>query len=195
MSGSEGGPLWPVIVQDAATGRVLMLAWENAESLERCRSTGWMHYYSRSRGALWEKGATSGHRQELLSLDWDCDRDALLARVRPLGPACHEGHRSCFDAQRAPPAERGLTGLWATIAERDRDRPPGSYVARLLEEPVTLRRKLGEESVELLLAPEEGRDRVVSEAADLIFHLSVFLYQQGVTMDEVEAELDRRRRR
>src|SRR5262245_45114295 len=130
------------IVQDATTGRVLMLAWMDDEALRLTRETGEAHFFSRSRNRLWRKGETSGSTLAVEELREDCDGDAILLRVRAAGPACHTGAESCF----AP-------WLWRTVAERARARPSGSYVAALLDEgPAAAARKVGEEGVEAALA-------------------------------------------
>lgn len=182
--------LVPVVVQHATSGKVLMLAYGNAESLRRSEETGWMHFWSRSRGRLWMKGEESGNRLKLVGLAWDCDHDSVLARVRPVGPACHLGRTSCFGNE-----DDDLVGeLYRMFADRDARRPAGSYVARLLRDPTELRKKVGEEAIELILTSGDvSRDRVRAEAADLLFHLLVFLYQNRVAFPEVLDELARRR--
>ena len=173
------------IVQDAADGRVLMLAWMDDEALRLTRETGEAHFWSRSRQALWRKGETSGNTLAVEGLREDCDGDAILLRVRPNGPACHTGSESCF----AP-------GLWRTIAERARTRPEGSYVAALLEDGVAAcARKVGEEGLEAALAAVgESDERLVSELADLWFHSYVLLAARGLDPAAVERELERRAR-
>src|SRR3712207_6081820 len=155
------GELRAAVVQDAGTGRVLMLAWMDDEALRRTRETGEAHFYSRSRRALWHKGETSGNTLAVEQLRDDCDGDAILLRVRPNGPACHTGSVSCF----AP-------ALWRTIAERARDRPEGSYVAALLGNGVrACAQKVGEEAGEgALAALAEDDERVPGELADPPFH-------------------------
>jgi phosphoribosyl-ATP pyrophosphohydrolase/phosphoribosyl-AMP cyclohydrolase len=186
-------PLVPVVVQEEGTGTVLMLAWANDEAIERSEATGWMHFWSRSRQELWEKGATSGHRLRAVSLTWDCDRDTLLARVVPTGPVCHTGSATCFGPP-PPSLARSLVDLAATIDDRDRRRPPHSYVARLLEDPVTRSQKVGEEAAEVVVAAlSESRERLITEAADLLFHLAVLLHARGVPWGDVARELDGRR--
>lgn len=172
------------IVQDAANGRVLMLAWMDDEALRLTRETGQAHFFSRSRGCIWRKGETSGNTLAVEELRDDCDGDALLLRVRPAGPACHTGSVSCF----AP-------WLWRTVAERAATRPRGSYVASLLDGgPVAAARKVGEEGVEAALAGvAESDERLVSELADLWFHSYVLLAARGLDPDDVERELVRRR--
>lgn len=184
--------LIPVIVQDVETNSVLMLAYASAESLRRTRKTGLMHYWSRSRQALWKKGETSGHFQKVVKLLYDCDRDALLARVRQTGPACHRNTYSCFSAK--PFVARGvLDRLWATLQERKKKMPRGSYTAKLLKSPELRVKKLLEEAAELALA-SHGRKKkeIVWEAADLVYHMLVVLAASGVTLDDVDRELARR---
>jgi phosphoribosyl-ATP pyrophosphohydrolase/phosphoribosyl-AMP cyclohydrolase len=173
------------IVQDASDGRVLMLAWMDEEALARTRETGQAHFYSRSRQTLWHKGETSGNTLAVVDLKDDCDGDAILLRVGPAGPACHTGSLSCF----AP-------WLWRRIAERARERPAGSYVARLLEGgPAACAQKLGEEGVEAALATAgESDERLVSELADLWFASYVALAARGLDPAAVEDELWKRAR-
>ena len=171
------------IVQDADDGRVLMLAWMDAEAERRTRESGEAWFWSRSRNEYWHKGATSGNTMAVEELRDDCDGDALLLRVRPAGPACHTGSLSCF----AP-------ALWRTISERAAERPEGSYTTKLLDEgTAAVARKVGEEAVELVRAAlSETDERVVSEAADLVYHLYVLLAARGVDIAAVEDELARR---
>jgi phosphoribosyl-ATP pyrophosphohydrolase/phosphoribosyl-AMP cyclohydrolase len=173
------------IVQDAESGRVLMLAWMDAEAERLTRETGEAWFWSRSRQELWHKGATSGNTLAVEELRADCDGDALLLRVRPSGPACHTGAVSCF----AP-------WLWRTVAERASERPAGSYVASLLDAGVAAcARKVGEEGVEVAVAgTSESDERVIEEVADLWFHSYVLLAARGLDPAAVEDELERRRR-
>jgi phosphoribosyl-AMP cyclohydrolase / phosphoribosyl-ATP pyrophosphohydrolase len=171
------------IVQDAETSRVLMLAWMDEEALRATRETGEAHFFSRSRGALWRKGESSGNTLAVEELREDCDGDAILLRVRAAGPACHTGSTSCF----AP-------WLWRRVRERATTRPDGSYVARLVHEgPAAAARKVGEEGVEAALAGAvESDERLVSEIADLWFHSYVLLAARGLDPAAVEDELARR---
>jgi phosphoribosyl-AMP cyclohydrolase / phosphoribosyl-ATP pyrophosphohydrolase len=168
------------IVQDAGDGRVLMLAWMDEEALRRTRETGEAWFWSRSRRELWHKGGTSGNTLAVEEIRDDCDGDAILLRVRPNGPACHTGSRSCF----AP-------WLWRRVAERARERPKGSYVTELLDAGVrAVARKVGEEGLEAALAgATESDERLVAELADLWFHSYVLLAARGLDPDAVEAEL------
>ncbi len=192
---AKGGGRVTVVTQDAVTGVVLMVAGADRAALERTAETGEMHYTSRSRG-LWHKGATSGNRQLVVSLSADCDGDTVLARVRPLGPACHTGAVSCFgDAALASDA---LAVLDRTIAERAAvpaaagDAP--SYTRVLLADRNRRLKKVGEESAELAVACADGdAERAAEEGADLVYHALVALRAVGVGLDAVRAVLARRR--
>jgi phosphoribosyl-AMP cyclohydrolase / phosphoribosyl-ATP pyrophosphohydrolase len=175
--------LTPVVVQDAGTNRVLMLAYADDEALRRTRATGEAWFWSRSRGELWHKGATSGNTLAIEEIRDDCDGDAVLYRVRPNGPACHTGAESCF----AP-------WLWRIVADRALHRPGGSYVAGLLDAGApAAARKVGEEGVEVALAGAgESDERLVEELADLWFHSYVLLAARGLQPSAVEDELRRR---
>jgi phosphoribosyl-ATP pyrophosphohydrolase/phosphoribosyl-AMP cyclohydrolase len=185
---AKGGGLITVITQDASTGRVLMIAHADREALARTIETGEMYYHSRSRG-LWHKGATSGNRQRVVSLTLDCDGDALLARVDPLGPACHTGAVSCFG-----PAGDALGALDETIAARaagNGDQP--SYTRRLLADRNLRLKKLGEEAAELVTACADGdAERVAEEAADILYHTLVAARAVGVGLDDIRRVLERR---
>jgi phosphoribosyl-ATP pyrophosphohydrolase/phosphoribosyl-AMP cyclohydrolase len=196
---NEGG-LVPVVVQDADTGEVLMLAYASREAVEKTIETGEAHYYSRSRGELWRKGATSGNTQKVTEVRLDCDGDALLYRVEPAGPACHTGERSCFFTPVAgldgetPNLARTLTRLAGTIAGRHQEMPEGSYTAKLFERGAGYAaQKVGEEAVEVVVAALEN-DRLAEEAADLLYHLLVLLEERGVGVGEVASVLDERHR-
>ena len=179
----EPTQLTPAIVQDADSDRVLMLAYVDDEALRRTRESGQAWFWSRSRGAYWRKGETSGNTLAIEEIRDDCDGDAILFRVRPAGPVCHTGSESCF----AP-------WLWRRIAERAKERPAGSYVASLLDAgPMAAARKLGEEGVEAALAgAAESDERLVEEIADVLFHAYVLLAARGIELDRVEEELRRR---
>ena len=172
--------LKPAVVQDGATGRVMMLAWMNEEAERLTRETNEAWFWSRSRGRLWRKGETSGNTLAVEELRDDCDSDAILLRVRPAGPACHTGSTTCF----AP-------GLWRAISERALERPDGSYTASLLDAGVgACARKVGEEAVELSVAAlDEPDERVIEEAADLVYHLYVLLAARGLDISQVEDTL------
>jgi phosphoribosyl-AMP cyclohydrolase / phosphoribosyl-ATP pyrophosphohydrolase len=190
--------LVPAVVQDIADGRVLMLAWMDAEALAATLSTGEVHFHSRSRDRLWRKGETSGNALRLVRLEVDCDGDAVLVSAEPAGPTCHRGTRSCFDPEHAPaePVTEGfawLEELWSTIADRAATRPAGSYTVDLLEGGVDVAgRKVTEEATEVLLAARDdaeaersGGDREATrralsgETADLLYHALVLLAERG----------------
>ena len=204
--------LVPCVAQDHASGEVLTLAYMSQEALRLTVETGEMHFFSRSRGELWHKGASSGNVQRLRQLRYDCDGDALVALVEPAGPACHTGERSCFyrevggaaptevDApavpgEPAPVAHEALAALERTLRERDSERPQNSYTSELLSDPGRLAAKVSEEAEEVTRAAREESDaRVAEEAADLIYHLSVLLRSRGVEGADVMEVLNGRRR-
>jgi phosphoribosyl-ATP pyrophosphohydrolase/phosphoribosyl-AMP cyclohydrolase len=196
--------LVPAVVQEASTGEVLMVAWMNAEALRKTVETGRTHFWSRSRAALWEKGATSGHRQHVEAVYLDCDRDTLLVRVHQEGVACHTGSRTCFftrlDGSGMPPAgwtgEAVLDAVERVIQSRKVAPRAGSYVAELFARGDTaILKKVGEEAAEVVVAAvAEGRERLVAEVADLWFHTLVLLGSRGIPLREVFAELGRRHR-
>ena len=188
--------LAPCVIQDQASGEVLTLAYMNAEALRRTQETGELHLWSRSRGELWHKGATSGNTQAVHALRYDCDADALLALVAPAGPACHTGKRTCFHAgDLEPTAHEALPALERTIAERIGASAEDSYTARLLADPPLIGEKVREEAEEVARAArEESDERVAEEAADVLYHLTVLLHSRGLTMaDAAEVLLGRRR--
>ncbi len=189
--------LVPVVVQDWRTGEVLTLAYANREAVARTRETGELHLWSRSRGELWRKGATSGNTQRVHALRVDCDGDALLALVEPAGPACHTGERTCFhNGELGPQApHEALPALERTLADRARERPEGSYTARLLADPPLIGAKVREEAEEVTRAArEESDERVDEEAADVLYHLAVLLRSRGRSLADAEEVLGGRRR-
>ena len=188
--------LVPCVVQDWASGEVLTLAYMNAEALARTEATGELHLWSRSRGELWHKGATSGNTQAVKALRLDCDADAVLALVEPAGPACHTGERTCFHAgELRPMPHEVLPSLERTIAARAADRPEGSYTAALLADPPRIGAKVQEEAEEVARAAREETDeRVAEEAADVLYHLAVLLRSRGLSLADAERVLDDRRR-
>jgi phosphoribosyl-ATP pyrophosphohydrolase/phosphoribosyl-AMP cyclohydrolase len=189
--------LVPCIVQDWDSGEVLTLAYMNALALERTRATGELHLWSRSRGELWHKGATSGNTQAVRALRLDCDGDAVLALVEPAGPACHTGERTCFHrGELEPPAPHEvLPALERTLAQRAGERPTGSYTVALLDDPPRIGEKVMEEAEEVARAArEESDERVDEEAADVIFHLLVLLRSRRRSLRDAQRVLDARRR-
>ena len=197
---AKGGGVVSVVVQDVTSGAVLMTAYADREALERTLETGEMHFRSRSRG-LWHKGATSGNIQRVVSLEADCDGDAVLARVMPAGPACHTGTSSCFPSTAA--AADALGALDATVASRFRHEAgspaatpaSSSYTRRLANDRNLRLKKLGEECAELVTAcADDDRERAVEEAADLMYHTIVALHAVGGTLDDVRRVIAGRRR-
>ena len=183
-----------VVAQDVRNNNVLMVAHANAEALRRSRRTGWMHFWSRSRAKLWKKGETSGNRLKVVSLHYDCDRDAVLARVLPEGPACHRGTKTCF-TDREFRARGPLEELRDVFADRKRRPRKGSYTNALLRDPDQLVKKVIEEAAELALAARgRKKKQVVLEAADLFYHALLTLFASGVSLEDVERELERRRK-
>ena len=195
--------LAPAIVQDAFTGEVLMLAWMNRESLSLTLQTGRATFWSRSRGELWVKGATSGNTQTIKSVRVDCDRDAILLRVDPAGPACHTGARSCFfepmrdgpavGALAAPAPGETLGSLEKVLRERRKSPPEGSYTAKLFADEDLRHKKVGEEATELVIASLRGdKKEIAHEAADLVYHALVVLQAHGMGLEDI-AEVLRNR--
>jgi phosphoribosyl-ATP pyrophosphohydrolase/phosphoribosyl-AMP cyclohydrolase len=192
--------LIPAVVQDAATGEVLTLAYMNAESLARTLATRETWFWSRSRGELWHKGATSGHTQKVAGLRADCDGDALVVLVEPRGPACHMGASSCFQrtilaGERAAPS-RILEELAALVNARKTTRPAGSYTGHLFERGLDkILKKVGEEAAETIVAAKnEDRAALAGEIADLCFHVLVLMAERGLSLADVRDELARRRK-
>ncbi|HTT93847.1 MAG TPA: bifunctional phosphoribosyl-AMP cyclohydrolase/phosphoribosyl-ATP diphosphatase HisIE [Solirubrobacterales bacterium] len=202
--------LVPCVVQDEASGEVLMLAYVDEKALQLSVETGEMHFYSRSRGEIWRKGETSGMTMAVRRLRYDCDGDAVLAIVAPAGNACHTGERSCFyrevggaaaTAADAPPAageprrvvHEALPALERTLRSRAAERPAGSYTVQLLDDPTMIGEKVEEEAEEVVRAArEESDERVAEEAADVLYHLAVLLAARGVPQSAVFEELNRR---
>jgi len=201
----DAGGLLPVVAQDAGSGLVLMVAYMNREALDRTLSSGDVWYWSRSRGALWRKGETSGHTQLLRAIRVDCDSDALLVLVDQKGAACHTGQPSCFfrdteGSEVGPPAVDDRAGdilesLFQLLKQRRAEMPAGSYTASLfLGGRAEIARKVQEEAEELTRAARDESDqRVVEEAADLLYHTWVLLVERGVELGSVRQELERRR--
>ncbi len=186
--------LLPVVVQDRASGDVLMVAWADAEALRLTAETGEAHFWSRSRQRLWRKGETSGNVLRVIAARADCDRDTLLLLVDPAGPACHTGARTCF-GEASPTLAGVLDELRRVIAARQAQGSGESYTARLLARGLDASlRKLGEEAIEVLLAAKgESDERLAEESADLLFHLLLALHQRGLSASDALAVLRRRR--
>ena len=189
--------LIPAIVQNAATREVLTLAYMNRESLAKTIETQQTWFWSRSRGELWHKGETSGNTQRVVSLTLDCDADAILVLVDPAGPACHSGATSCFETgANTTGIGSVLDQLYELIQSRERERPSNSYTTYLFDEGLDkILKKLGEESAETIIAAKnEDQGRVVSEVADLMYHLLVLLVARGVSLEAISQELGQRRK-
>ena len=180
--------LLPVVVQDSATLKVLMMAYMNSEAFEKTLATGKATFYSRSRGALWTKGETSGNFIEVVAMYPDCDNDTLLLMGRPVGPACHRGTISCFDT---PDNEGFIRRLQEVVRQRHRDMPNDSYTTYLFNKGTNkIAQKVGEEAVETVIeAIDNNKERYLYEASDLIYHLLVLNEQMGFTIKDIENEL------
>jgi phosphoribosyl-AMP cyclohydrolase / phosphoribosyl-ATP pyrophosphohydrolase len=192
--------LVPAIVQDYLDGTVLMMAWMNAESLQKTLDTGETWFWSRSRSAFWHKGETSGHIQKVKTLRYDCDSDALLVTVEQIGDiACHTGERSCFhqiDGGKMPPPADTISQVFGVICDR-RDNPnPDSYTCKLLAGGDNkILKKIGEEAAEVVMAcKDDAPDEIAGEAADLIYHTLVALAHHQVDIKDVYRKLQERRR-
>lgn len=188
--------LVPAIVQDAGTGTVLMLAWMDREAIESTERTGEVHFHSRSRGALWKKGETSGNTLHAVELRADCDGDALLVRAHPKGPVCHKGSATCWGDAPPPTLGRTLSELAALLRERKRDLPAGSYSAELFRKGRgTIAQKVGEEALELALAAvAESPERALSEFTDVVYALLVLATELGIGADDVVRSLAEKKR-
>jgi phosphoribosyl-ATP pyrophosphohydrolase/phosphoribosyl-AMP cyclohydrolase len=190
--GADG--LIPAIVQDAHTREVLTVAYMNREALQLTLDRRETYFWSRSRQQLWHKGETSGNSQKVVKVSLDCDNDAILVEVEPLGPACHTGAYSCFGVE--PKIEGVLQQLYTVIEQRKENRPEGSYTTYLFNSGLDkILKKVGEESTETIVAAKnDDSQRLVSETADLMYHLLVMLVERGVTLDEIWRELRARRK-
>lgn len=194
----KGDGLLPAIVQDATSGQVLMLGFMNAQSLRQTLDSGRVTFFSRSKNRLWTKGETSGNFLHVVAVAADCDRDSLLITARPDGPTCHNGTKSCFGDEIGTDATplAFLSKLEAVLAQRIAERPEGSYTARLWADGTTrMAQKVGEEGVEVALAAvTQEDDRLISESADLLYHLTLLLKNRGLSLAKVVGELEKRHR-
>lgn len=191
--------LIPAIVQDYATGEVLMMAYMNKEALGKTVSTGRAHYFSRSRNKLWLKGETSGNFQDVKAIYYDCDEDAVLLKVEQIGAACHTGERSCFFRRVDNGAEEAaglavLSDLFKTIEQRKKAAPEKSYVASLYAKGIdAILEKVKEESSELIDAAKDNKKgEIIHETADLLFHTFILLGQKNISLQDILNELKRR---
>ena len=190
------GELIPTIVQDYKTKEVLMLAYMNEESLGKTLETGYTWFYSRSRGELWNKGATSGHTQRVVKIDYDCDEDTLLIFVEQNGAACHTGNRSCFyrtlKENEEVPDVNPLVSLEAVIDDRKVNPEEGSYTCYLFEKGLDkVLKKVGEECAETIIAAKNGDlTELNGEVNDLFYHVMVMMNICGLSLDEVQKEME-----
>ena len=189
--------LLPAIVQDASSGKVLTLAYMNKESLEKTLETGETWFYSRSRQTLWNKGETSGNKQLVKTIIADCDRDALLVQVEPLGPACHTGEETCFH-QLLSEKELPIFNIIPQVIEKIKDRREnpvsGAYTTYLFEKGLDkMLKKVGEETSEVIIAAKnEDKEELTAEISDLLYHLLVVMETSGVTLNDIKTELMKR---
>jgi phosphoribosyl-ATP pyrophosphohydrolase/phosphoribosyl-AMP cyclohydrolase len=190
--GADG--LIPAVVEDARTREVLTVAYMNKEALQLTLERRETYFWSRSRQQLWHKGETSGNSQKVTKVSLDCDNDAVLVEVEPLGPACHTGAYSCFGVE--PELEGVLQELYSVIEQRKENRPDGSYTTYLFNSGLDkILKKVGEEATETIVAAKNSDShRLVSETGDLLYHLLVLLVERGVTLDEISRELKERRK-
>lgn len=191
---AKQGGLVPCITQDALTGEVLTLAYMNEEALRLTRETGFVHFYSRSRNKLWKKGEESGHVQEVVALEVDCDGDALLAKVRRHGPACHTGKDSCFHTRLHGAHDVVLVDLERVLEERKLHPKPDSHTSKLLANENLRLKKVAEEAGEVIMAAKDhDLDKLTEEVADLLYHALVVLKAEGGDWRDVMETLARRR--
>ena len=192
---SKGDGLLPAVIQDASSGKVLMLGYMNAEALQTTLDQKRVTFFSRRKNRLWTKGETSGHFLELVAIAPDCDNDTLLITARPHGPTCHTGTESCFgEVETQVDTLAFLSRLESVIAQRIAEKPEGSYTARIWAQgPTKMAQKVGEEGVEVALAAvAQSDDRLISESADLLFHLALLLKSRNLSLADVVAELSER---
>ena len=189
--GKNPDGLIPVVVQDFATLKVLMLGYVNAEALDRTLESGRMTFYSRTRRCLWTKGETSGNFLTVREMFADCDKDTLLVKAEPSGPVCHTGSVSCF---RTDDDEGFIRELQEVIRKRKSERPEGSYTVKLFDKGVNkIAQKVGEEAVETVIEAVAHNDSaMIYEASDLIYHLLVLLVDRGLSISDLEKELVKR---
>lgn len=193
---SKGDGLLPAVIQDARNGQVLMLGYMDRDALRATLNDKRVTFFSRSKQRLWTKGETSGNFLHLVDAAIDCDNDTLLITAHPDGPTCHKGTDSCFGTDIGADATRlaFLAQLEAVIDKRVSERPEGSYTARLWADgPTRMAQKVGEEGVEVALAAvTQSDEKLVGEAADLLFHLTLLLKSRKLSLANVVGELERR---
>jgi len=192
--GKNDNGLLPAVIQDVNTGQVLMLGYMNAQALQQTQSTGFVTFFSRSKKRIWKKGETSGNTLRFISVSCDCDGDSLLIRAIPMGPTCHSGKQSCFNT--AETALETLGNLIETIRRRAKSGSQNSYTKRLLDGGINVYgAKVLEEAEELVRAAgQEGRQRTIEEASDLLYHTLVLFQGEKISIENIAQELRRRRR-
>ncbi len=186
--------LIPAIVEDAETGKVVMMAYMNAESLKISMEEGMTCFWSRSRKCLWRKGETSGNRQHIVSITSDCDNDTLLIKVKKDGPACHTGADSCFFNpvyESETLSEFSLDNLYEMLVGRKVNKPEGSYTTYLFEKGIDkILKKVGEECTEVIIAGKaDDKAETIYEVADLCYHVMVMMVEMGISVDDIKKEL------
>jgi phosphoribosyl-AMP cyclohydrolase / phosphoribosyl-ATP pyrophosphohydrolase len=188
---SKSDGLVPCIVQDAKTRVVLMLGYMNNEALQKTIKENRVTFYSRSKKRLWTKGETSGHYLNVASINFDCDKDTLLVKANPTGPACHTGSDTCFNEANE---SNGLGFLEQIIADRKRNPKEGSYTTQLFQSGINkMAQKVGEEAVELVIeAKDSNKELFLNEAADLVYHYLVLLAAKGYSLGDVTDILRKR---
>ena len=197
----DANGLIPAIIQDAGSKEVLMMAYMNRESFEKTLATGRTWFWSRSRQELWNKGATSGHYQDVRGISYDCDADCLLVKVVQTGAACHTGERTCFhnpvtaEENQGPAGADILNEVYDVVMSRKKEMPEGSYTTYLFTKGLDkILKKVGEEAAEVIIgAKNRNRNEVIYEAGDLLYHLMVLLAEQGIEPRDVYQELAKRR--
>lgn len=189
--------LVPAIIQDAQTLQVLMVGFMNREALERTQREQKVVFWSRTKHRLWQKGETSGNTLNVVSMQVDCDGDALLVKVLPTGPVCHTGSFTCFGEERSQNAESVFSRLEEIVRSRQQEMPQNSYTARLLQQGTArIAQKIGEEAIETVVASLQGDGVALRrESADLLYHLIVLLRAQGSSLADVAEELQTRMER
>ena len=199
----DSNGLIPAIIRDGSSGEVLMMAYMNRDSLEKTLDTGYTWFYSRSRQEFWNKGATSGNKQEVLDISYDCDADCLLIRVEQTGVACHTGQKSCFynkiiTAKKEVGTENlgeTMDAVYKVILDRQQKRPEKSYTTYLFDKGQDkILKKIGEEAAEIIIASKsDNKEEVIYECGDFIYHMLVLLANHGLTLDDLAKELNKRR--
>lgn len=186
--------LIPAIIQDACTGKVLMLGFMNEEAYDKTVETGKVTFYSRTRRTLWTKGETSGHYLHVVSMKADCDNDTLLVKVHPDGPVCHTGADTCWNESNTPNPLAFLSTLQDFIEKRREEMPEGSYTTSLFKDGINrMAQKVGEEALETVIEAVNGsNERLIYEASDMFYHLIVMLTEKGIRIERIAEELQKR---